>query len=118
MRPIWVVDLPRQTAEAQWIDEVTRPGEEREALLSYHPLVVGDMVLICTGERIEDVQAFDLHSGRALWLDAADPAGADRLRKPIGCAAHARTSVRPGASAAARAATASRRRAVHDDSLR
>jgi hypothetical protein len=75
MRPIWVVDLPRQMAEAQWIDEVTRPGEEREALLSYHPLVVGDMVLICTGERIEDVQAFDLHSGRALWLDAAEPAG-------------------------------------------
>jgi outer membrane protein assembly factor BamB len=70
MRPIWVVDLPRQQAEAQWIDDVTRPAEERDALLSYHPLVVGDKVLVCNGERIEDVHAYDLQTGRPLWPEA------------------------------------------------
>jgi len=67
MRPIWTVDLPRQQADAQWIDGVTRPGEDRDALLSYHPLVVGNIVLVCGGEQIDDVQAYDLHSGRPLW---------------------------------------------------
>lgn len=82
MRPLWVVDLPLRTAEAQWIDDVTRPAESRQGLLSYHPLVVGDQVLLATGDQIEDVQAFDLHTGRTLWpgaeltrLPGADAAG-------------------------------------------
>ncbi|MCL4205434.1 MAG: PQQ-binding-like beta-propeller repeat protein [Pirellulaceae bacterium] len=75
MRPIWTVDLPHQQADAQWIDDVTRPAEERDALLSYHPLVVDGKVLLCTGERIEDVHAYDLQTGRPLWPEAlvADP---------------------------------------------
>ncbi len=79
LRPLWVVDLPRQTCEAQWIDGVTRPGESRQGLLSYHPLVVDDKVLLATGDRIEDVQAFDLHTGRSLWpsTDLTEPTRAD-----------------------------------------
>lgn len=67
LRPIWTVELPRLQAEQQWIDGVARPADDGEGLLSYHPLVVGDKVLVCAGQGIDDVQAFDLHSGRALW---------------------------------------------------
>ncbi len=79
MRPLWVVDLPLRSAEAQWIDDVTRPGESWEELLSYHPLVVVDQVLVTTGDRIEDVQAYDLYTGRSLWpgADLPQPAGGD-----------------------------------------
>jgi cellulose synthase operon protein C len=49
-------------------------------LLSYHPLVVGDKVLISNGERIEDVHAFDLQTGRPLWPDVFGDGGHQRAR--------------------------------------
>ena len=41
-----------------------RVGERSDGLLSYHPVVVGDMVLLSTGRQIF---AFNLHTGKPLW---------------------------------------------------
>jgi len=50
-----------------------RIGEDSQRLLSYHPLVVGDLVLI---NNYSQVFAFDRHSGSPAWPgDAARPLG-------------------------------------------
>ncbi len=71
LEPIWTVALPQRAAESQWIEGVSRPGDDEGGLLSYHPLIVGDTVVVSTGERVEDLQAFDLRTGRALWPEPA-----------------------------------------------
>ena len=70
LRPIWMVPLPVRRAVNQEDDPDAgkrRTGESPEGLLSYHPIVADDRVLVCTGEDIHDIQAFDLQSGRPLW---------------------------------------------------
>ena len=67
LAPIWTVPLPQREAEYQWLDGVARPGDDASGLLSYHPIVVGEKVILATGERIEDIRAFDLGTGRSLW---------------------------------------------------
>jgi outer membrane protein assembly factor BamB len=49
-----------------------RAAEDREGLLSYHPLIASGMVLLVTGDRIEDVNAYDLHTGAPLWPHSRD----------------------------------------------
>jgi len=47
--------------------QARRVGEERGQLLSYHPLVVGDWLLVCTGEQ---VLAYDVRTGQPAWGDS------------------------------------------------
>ena len=50
-----------------------RVAERNDGLLSYHPVVVGDMLLVLTGGQI---LAFNLHTGKPLWPGSAErPAG-------------------------------------------
>ena len=50
-----------------------RVAERSDGLLSYHPLVVGDMVLVSTGRQIF---AFNLHTGKPFWPGSPQkPAG-------------------------------------------
>jgi len=74
---------------------------EGPGLLSYHPLVVGNMAVVCTGEGIEDVHAFDLSTGRRQWQVRTDAVPEDvaevdegmRLMEPRGQYGVARYSV-------------------------
>lgn len=76
LRPIWTMSsLPLRVANdgrGDPVAEYERVGESQTGLLSYHPLIVGDTVLVCTGETIHDIHALDLHSGRSLWPQEAD----------------------------------------------
>jgi len=75
LRPIWTVPLPTRSVRVGKDDplaEQERVGESQASLLSYHPLIVGDTVLICTGEETRDIRALHLHSGQSLWPREAD----------------------------------------------
>jgi outer membrane protein assembly factor BamB/tetratricopeptide (TPR) repeat protein len=71
---VWSVPLPRQAAHAAlprsraWRHD--RPGEDSQWLLSYHPIVVGDLVLWCTAER---VFALNVHTGKPAWPGVQTP---------------------------------------------
>ncbi|MAD80824.1 MAG: hypothetical protein CMJ50_08280 [Planctomycetaceae bacterium] len=63
-RPIWRLPLPMQS----WIDPVDgasrlRIGEDSDRLLSFHPVVINDLVLVGTDDQSVDVQAVNLHTG-------------------------------------------------------
>lgn len=74
LQPLWRVALPSLHAEDRLPDGAVRPAETRDALLSYHPIVVRGSVLLSTGESLEDVHAFDLHGGQRLWPGEVAPA--------------------------------------------
>jgi outer membrane protein assembly factor BamB len=65
---VWSVPLPREAAHAALARSVAwrhdRPGENSQWLLSYHPIVVGDLVLWCTAQQ---VFALNLHTGKPAW---------------------------------------------------
>ena len=48
-----------------------RVGEETQALMSYYPLVVGDLVVLCDLQR---VFVYSLRTGRPAWKQASDGA--------------------------------------------
>jgi len=88
MRPIWTVPLPARIVRYGKDDPLAkhqRIGESQAGLLSYHPLIAGDTVLVCTGEAIRDIHALDLHTGQSLWpreveTNLDEPAGHSWLR--------------------------------------
>ncbi|HEX5445024.1 MAG TPA: PQQ-binding-like beta-propeller repeat protein, partial [Pirellulales bacterium] len=86
---IWKVDLPPTPPAELDYNAPRRVAEKRDQLLSYHPIIVGQTVLVA-GQ--DEIRAFDLHSGRPVWGDGAviypddplldaDEAAMPRLRK-------------------------------------
>ena len=87
---VWEAKLPATPPAELDYNAPRRVAEKRDQLLSYHPLVVGQMVLVASQD---EIRAFDLHSGRPVWggraviypddplLEAAD-AAPPRLRGP------------------------------------
>jgi outer membrane protein assembly factor BamB len=71
LQPAWSVPLPRRFAGDRLSLDEHRSGEHRDALLSYYPLVVEDTVLVCSGESLDDVSAWDLRTGQARWPEVA-----------------------------------------------
>lgn len=67
LQPLWQVPLPPAAAEDRLLAGVPRVAEDRERLLCYYPLVVGRTVVVIGGDRIEDIQAFDVQRGERLW---------------------------------------------------
>ena len=80
-----------------------RIGEDAQRLMSYHPLVVGELMLVNNHSQIF---AFDRHTGEPAW--PGDPA---RPEGEIYADENARTGDQPRQSRAGRAA-------VHDDGPR
>jgi outer membrane protein assembly factor BamB len=68
-RPLWSFTLPRLHSDRELIGAGRlRVAEDGKALLSYHPVVVGNTVLIrCDARRKSLVIALDLLSGQELW---------------------------------------------------
>jgi hypothetical protein len=81
LQPTWTVPLPLRVGNDTLSADEHRSSEHRDALLSYYPLVVDDTVLVCTGEGIEDVHAFDLRTGERRW-PAVDLAAENRTPRP------------------------------------
>jgi outer membrane protein assembly factor BamB len=77
LRPLWTAPLPPAAASVELATDEHRVAEGQVQLLSYHPLVVDRTVLVATGERPDDVLAYDLETGRPLWSAAAAPAAGD-----------------------------------------
>ncbi|MCY2986744.1 MAG: PQQ-binding-like beta-propeller repeat protein [Planctomycetota bacterium] len=77
LQPLWRVALPSLNTDDRLLGGIARPAEARDTLLSYHPIVVRSSVLLNTGESLEDVHAFDLHSGQRLWPGEVAPAAND-----------------------------------------
>ena len=85
LRPIWSVPLPRRAADDQLALDGFRAAERQEGLLSYHPLIVGGQVILTTGERIEDVCAFDARTGERLWPEVTPkPNDGNVTKRPAG----------------------------------
>jgi hypothetical protein len=68
-RPLWTFALPKLSAERELIGAGRlRVAEDAKALLSYHPAVVGNTVLLrCDARQKSLVVALDLFTGRELW---------------------------------------------------
>lgn len=62
----WQTDLPKTPPADSEFNGARRVAESREQLLSYHPVVVGDMLLVNDPEQI---LAFDLRTGGPVWGD-------------------------------------------------
>lgn len=73
LQPVWSVALPRRTAGQTSADGVRSAVGSPERSLCYHPLVQRSSVLIVTGDTIDDVHGYDLHTGRPRWLETALP---------------------------------------------
>jgi outer membrane protein assembly factor BamB len=73
LRPLWTFALPRLSAEREWIGAGRlRVAEDAQSLLSYHPIVVGQKVIVrLDAESHSRLIALDLNTGRRLWQ--ADP---------------------------------------------
>ncbi len=56
-----------------------RPADDNQALLAYHPLVVGNLVLVNT---IDKIFAFDLRTGQPAWPVAARRGASGAEREP------------------------------------
>lgn len=66
----WKVDLPEISAiEASFTAGSRRVAESRDQLLSYHPVIFDNLVLVST---LDDVRAYDLESGRPVWVESDD----------------------------------------------
>ena len=68
-RVLWSVALPRLTADRDWIGAGRlRVADDSKGLLSYHPIVVGQTVLLRTDAAGNSyVTALDLKTGKQLW---------------------------------------------------
>jgi outer membrane protein assembly factor BamB len=65
----WKIDLPRYQANDAAISRdfgmaQRRPAEGNDGLLSYYPLVVGDVVFVADQS---EIRAYDLHTGQPAW---------------------------------------------------
>jgi hypothetical protein len=65
-RPRWQADLPKVPPADVEYSPARRVAESRERLLSYHPVIVGDMLLV---NDLEKILAFDVHTGDPVWGD-------------------------------------------------
>lgn len=68
-RPLWSFSLPRLSSEREWIGAGRlRAADDEKSLLSYHPIVVGQTVLLrLDGRGNSYVVALDLISGKEQW---------------------------------------------------
>ena len=68
-RPLWSFSLPKLHSDRELIGAGRlRVAEDGKALLSYHPAIVGNTVLVrCDARRKSLVIALDLASGSELW---------------------------------------------------
>lgn len=68
-QPLWSFALPRLTADREWAGAGRlRVADDMKALLSYHPVVVGQTVLVRLDARENSyVTALDLRTGENLW---------------------------------------------------
>jgi len=83
-RPIWRLPLPIQS----WTDSADganrlRIGEDSDRLLSFHPVVVDDLVLVGTDDASVDVRAVDLHTGEFIFRTNSAPASAATYRNRL-----------------------------------
>lgn len=88
---VWEAKLPATPPAELDYNAPRRVAEKRDQLLSYHPVVVGQMVLVASQD---EIRAFDLHTGQPVWggrhviypddplLDADAEARPPRLRGP------------------------------------
>ncbi|HVX09866.1 MAG TPA: PQQ-binding-like beta-propeller repeat protein [Pirellulales bacterium] len=68
----WEAGLPElSAAEASSTAGSRRVAEKRDQLLSYHPVIVDNLVLVNT---IDDVRAYDRATGEPLWAESSDQA--------------------------------------------
>ncbi|MGH7134743.1 MAG: PQQ-binding-like beta-propeller repeat protein, partial [Pirellulales bacterium] len=66
----WEAALPEMTvAETSAAAGSRRVAEKRDQLLSYHPVVVDNLVLVST---LDDVRAYDLATGEPMWVDSPE----------------------------------------------
>ncbi|HEX7449570.1 MAG TPA: PQQ-binding-like beta-propeller repeat protein [Pirellulales bacterium] len=65
---VWQVNLPATPPAELDYNAPRRVAEKRDQLLSYHPIVVDQTVLVASED---EIRAFDLHTGRPLWGDRA-----------------------------------------------
>jgi len=80
-RPIWHIDLPRRKLGNVHSDlEGLRVAESPEGLLSYHPVVIGDVVVVNMGTGDEDFEAIRLHTGETVF--ARGPPHSEEGRGP------------------------------------
>ena len=68
LRPIWTYELPKVSRlnRSQEV-RVARPAESWSGLLGYHPIVLGDEVIVDTGLHPDGIVSLDLRSGQRLW---------------------------------------------------
>ena len=73
-KPIWQVELPRRKApEDSAGSHRLRVAESSDGLLCYHPVVVDDLVVVCTGTRESDFEGIRLQTGETVF-PRGDPA--------------------------------------------
>jgi len=68
-RPLWTFALPKLHSDRELVGAGRlRVAEDGKALLSYHPVVVGDTVLVrCDARQKSFVVALNLKTGQELW---------------------------------------------------
>lgn len=68
-QPLWSFSLPRLSADREWIGEGRlRVAEDIKSVLAYHPIVLGQTVLLRLDARGNSyVVALDLKSGQEQW---------------------------------------------------
>ncbi|MBP86115.1 MAG: hypothetical protein CMJ64_05265 [Planctomycetaceae bacterium] len=66
--PRWKAMLPRRSADGEHFSgEGQRVAEPIDALLSYHPIVVGKQLIVQTGNEQGAIASYDLHNGTLLF---------------------------------------------------
>jgi outer membrane protein assembly factor BamB len=68
-RPLWTYPLPRLSADREWIGAGRlRAAEDTKSLLGYHPVVVGQKVILrLDAGSSSRIVALDLKTGERLW---------------------------------------------------
>jgi outer membrane protein assembly factor BamB len=68
-QPLWSFALPRLSSDREWIGQGRlRVADDMKGLLSYHPVVVGNTVLVRLDARGSSyIVALDLRTGEKLW---------------------------------------------------
>lgn len=72
--PLWQLPLPTQA----WVDPVgganrLRIGEDANRLLSFHPVVIDNLVLLGSDDQAIDMLAVDLHTGAMVFRGVPEP---------------------------------------------